>query len=165
MTTGRDGPWETEERSMCEGLTDDVFEIADCVELPADLCIHAEAADLDPAHDAAFDEWCAYLSERNLFLPVEQSCDADGLLLGWDMRGIRLGTPPPLLLGQLHFFFEKCPRHTRALLVHWVFWLVRFERINRRGTPAWTIADTVIEEDEESAFFQPNRLTIRHQAR
>lgn len=165
MIIGRAEAWETEERSISEGLTDDVFDMVDCVELPAELTVHAEAADLDPKHDQTFDEWCAYLSERDLFLPVEQSCDANGLLLGWDMRAVRLGTLPPRMLGQLHLFFEKCPRHTRALMVHWIFWLVRFERINRRGTPAWTLADTVLDGYEEPAFFRPGRLTIRSQLR
>lgn len=166
MITGPDGAWEIEERSMCEGLTDDAFDLVDCVGLPDDLFAHAQAADLDLAHDDTFDEWCAYLSERDLFLPVEQSCDADGLLLGWDMRAVRLATLPPRLLGQLHLFFEKCPRHTRALLVHWVFWLVRFERIRRCGKPRWTPFDTPISSaDEQSAFYRPNRLTLRSQIR
>jgi len=95
------------------------------------------------------------LSERDLLLPIEQSCDADGLLLCWDMRAVRLQTLPLATLAKLHFFLDRCPRHTRALLVHDVFWLVRFERIHRQGTPMWTMTDTVTESDEEPAFFRP----------
>ena len=161
MDSERDEAWQTEERSLGEGLSADTFDMADCVELPSELCAHAEAADADLTHADGFSEWLTYLSERSLLLAVEQSCDADGLMLAWDMRAVRLQTLPPAMLGKLHFFFDRCPRHTRAMLVHRVFWLVRFERIRRRGSPVWTVTDTVIEDAEEPAFFRPNRLTIR----
>ena len=163
MDKERCAAWQIEERSLGEGLTADTFDMADCVELPSELCAHAEAADADLTHADDFDEWLTYLSESALFLAVEQSCDADGLLLAWDMRAVRLQTLPSALLGKLHFFFEQCPRHTRALLAHYVFWLVRFERISRRGSPVWRVEDTVIEAEEDPAFFRPNRLTIRRQ--
>ena len=162
MDTRRDEAWQTEERSLGEGLGADTFDMANCVELPSELWPHAEAADVDLTHADGFGEWLTYLSESSLLLAVEQSCDAVGLLLAWDMRAVRLQTLPPAMLGKLHFFFDRCPRHTRALLVHWVFWLVRFERISRRESPVWTPVDTVIEDDDdEPAFFRPNRLTIR----
>lgn len=144
------------------GLNEHFFELARCVELPLELLAHAEAAEQDPEHEAEFHEWLEYLMEQLLLLPIEQSCDAEGLLLPWDMRAVRLSTLPGDLLAKLHFFFDACPRHTRALLVHEVFWLVRFERLQRSDSVAWTVHDVEIpEEDEEPAFFRPNLMTAR----
>lgn len=165
MRTEIPHPWHIEAEAISLGLTEHVFELADCVEWPAEFAAHAQAADADPDHAAGFDEWMAYLSEHDLLLPVEQSCDSQGLLLPWDMRGVRLQTVPVATLGRLHLFFEKCPRHTRALLVHNVFWLVRFERVQRRGTAKWSVNDVVFPDLEEPAFFKPNRLTLRNSAR
>ena len=158
-------PWQVESEAISLGLTDHVFELVDCVEMPAELAAHVQAADADPDHAAGFDEWMAYLSEHDLLLPVEQSCDSQGLLLPWDMRGVRLQTVPLATLSRLQLFFEKCPRHTRAPLVHYVYWLVRFERVQRRGTAVWKVNDVVFRNLEEPAFFKPNRLTPRHSAR
>lgn len=121
--------WWFECGEVVGGLTAHVFELAGCVVLPIELCAHAEAADLDADYINTVDEWLTYLSERKLLLPVEQSCNAQGLLLPWDMRAVRLRSLPDPLLCQLHFFFDKCPRHSKALLVHYVFWLGRVNTI------------------------------------
>jgi hypothetical protein len=144
------------------GLNEHVFDLVRCVELPLELLAHAEAAEQDPEYETQSNEWLEYLMEQLLLLPIEQSCNAEGLLLPWDMRAVRLSTLPADLLAKLHFFFDSCPRHTRALLVHEVFWLVRFERLQRRDTVAWTVDDEEIpEEDDEPAFFRPNLMTVR----
>ncbi|MEQ1686344.1 MAG: hypothetical protein ABL916_22065 [Burkholderiaceae bacterium] len=157
--------WQVEAEEISLGVTDHVFELVDCVDVPAELAAHVQAADTDPERSAVFDEWMAYLSEHDLLLPVEQSCDSQGLLLPWDMRGVRLQTVPLATLSRLHMFFAKCPRHTRALIVHYVFWLVRFERVQRRGTAEWTVNDVVFPKSEVPAFFKPSRLTLRNSAR
>jgi len=158
-------PWLIEDEAIVQGLDDHVYELAACVECPAELGAHRDAADADPAFLDDHEEWFAYVHNRGLLLPVEQSCSSEGMLLVWDMRAVRLQTLPPGLLSGLHFFFEKCPRHTQAMLVHYTFWLVRFERIQRRGTPSWTVADVIIPDYEEPAFFRPDRLRTRSSAR
>lgn len=136
MRTVPESPWQTESDLLAEGIPD-TLDMLDCVELPSELCVHAEAAALDPCYADEFDEWMAYLSEQDLFLAVEQSCGEAGILLEWDMRGVRLQTLPAPLLHKLHVFFADCPRHVRALLAHDVYWLVKFERIRRCGVATW----------------------------
>lgn len=157
--------WRIESESLTCGLDAHVYELVDCVKLPGELCAHAEGAEADTAHETAFDAWLMYLWERDLLLPIEQSCNPEGLLLPWDMRGVRLRTLPPDMLGHLHYFFENCPRHTRALVTHYAFWLVRFERVHRRGTPEWTTDDVDTAEDDEPSFFRPPLLVVRRYGR
>ena len=149
---------------MC-GLDADVYELADCVELPDELLSDAEQAEADLNFESDWDEWFEYLHNSELLLPVEQSCGSDGLLLPLDMRGVRLWTLPSELLIRLREFFDECPAHTKTLLVHHVFWLVRFERIRRRGTPNFDLRQVEIPDGEKPAFFRPNRLTVRFSGR
>ena len=44
-----------------------------------------------------FNEWWEVLfgrQEPEVLLSLEQSCDGDGMLLPWDLRGVRLRTAP-----------------------------------------------------------------------
>lgn len=161
----RADPWRIESESILCGLTDHVYDLAGCVELPAELRTHEAATDHDPQFSECVDEWFDFLCEKDLLLPIERPCDAQGLLLHWDMRAVRLLTLPAAQLASLHFFFEHCPRHIRALLIQQVYWLVLFERVRRRGTAVWSAVDVVDPEPEPSAFFRPNRLTIRRPLR
>lgn len=154
-------PWRIESESIVCGLTEHVYDLALSVELPAELHMHEAACSEDLGFSEEFEEWFEFLCERNLLLPIERSCDAEGLLLHWDMRAVRLQSMPAAQLGCLHFFFERCPRHIRALVVQHVYWLVLFERVHRRGTAVWSVADVVDQDCELPAFFRPSRLTIR----
>lgn len=129
MDCNESDAWVIEGTEGYLGLNAHVFDLTRCVELPHELLAHAEAAEVDPDSETESQEWLEYLMEQLLLLPIEQSCNAEGLLLPWDMRAVRLKSLPADLLAKLHFFFDNCPRHTRALLVHEAFWLVRFERL------------------------------------
>jgi hypothetical protein len=157
--------WRIEGESVLCGLDCEVYELADCVELPDELEVQATLADCDPGHEENWDEWFEFIHNSDLLLPVEQSCNSEGLLLPWDMRGVRLWTLPADLLSKLHLFFDECPRHTQALLVNHVFWLVRFERVRRLGSPILRLQDVEFPDEEEPAFFRPNLLTIRYSGR
>lgn len=157
--------WYAEGEAITCGLDADVFELVDCVELPDELLADKALANADPSFDASWDEWFEYLHNSELLLPVEQCCGCTGLLLAWDMRGVRLKTLPEDLLARLHTFFDDCPPHTRALLSHHVFWLVRFERIRRTGQPTFCLSSVQIPNDEQPAFFRPSLLTLRNSGR
>lgn len=132
--------WITESETIAEEVSfklDDLQGLVDCVELPDELLAADALADADKRFADSFGEWTWYLSSNDLFLALEQACDEQGLLLPWDMRGVRLATLPAPMLAKLHVYFERCPGHVRGLLTHWVFWIVRFERIARCGGPAW----------------------------
>jgi len=94
-------------------------------------------------------------------LVLEQCCDKDGLLLPWDMRGVRLRSAPPEGIADVHFLWEFCQREVYIKLTQRVFWMVRSERARRRGTPEWSPKDSLPRLKEEPAFFRPSRLTVR----
>ncbi len=109
-------------------------------ELPDELSAHAIAAQIDPDFDTLLNEWIAHVYEaevHTLMLAIEQSCD-NGVLLPWDMRGVRLQSLPHATLAQLHWLFGACPRHVLVHLVHYVYWVMRSERARRRGSPEWS---------------------------
>jgi hypothetical protein len=157
--------WQLESEFIGCGLGSEVFELVDCVELPAELTAHAEAASQDTDFDGTWDDWLGYLSAHDLLLPIEQSCDSTGLLLPWELRCLRLQTLPADLAFPLAVFLKECPRHARALLIHHVFWLVRFERVRRQGTPTLNLRALALPDDDAPAFFRPPVLTLRNYGR
>ena len=126
--------WLDEDELIVSNLDAEIDELADCVELPAELLAHREAADLDPEFDETYEGWYAHLHNSCLMLAVEQSCNDQGLLLEPDMRALRLALMPAKFGYALSVFMQQCPRHVRALVVHAVFWQVRFERIRRTSS-------------------------------
>ncbi len=133
-------PWHAEAQAWTYGHSYRDHEVACAAELPEELSAHAIAAQLDPDFDTQLNEWITHLYEaeiHTLMLAIEQSCD-NGVLLPWDMRGVRLGSLPPETLAQLHWLLGACPRHVLAHLVHYVYWVMRSERARRRGSPKWS---------------------------
>lgn len=140
MDTNDRDPWEAEALAMAEGLCAGDFEVAEAAELPNELRAHFEAAALDPEFGRRLDEWFDHLltdDDLTLLLALEQSCHL-GVLLPWDMRGVRLPTLPSATLTALHRLIETCPRHVLVHLTHRVYWLLRSERARRRGSPEWS---------------------------
>lgn len=118
---------------VCINL-DELKDFAACVERPAELCAHEEAATQDEDFDASYEEWLHLALNNDLALALERSCNDQGLLLDSDMRALRLQTVPDESRHALGLFFRSCPRHVRALLAHDLFWMVRIERGRRTGT-------------------------------
>lgn len=133
-------PWFAEADAFADGVEPGDFEVAEAAELPDELLAHAEAAALDPTFGQELDEWFEHLmtdDDQTLMLALEQSCHL-GVLLPWDMRGVRLATLPAVTLAALHRLLEACPRHVLVHLAHYVHWLIRSERARRRGSPEWS---------------------------
>lgn len=125
--------WVLAHEDIWEGIDDHVESLADSVERPAELVAHLEAADVDGGFARAFDEWFGHLQQHHLLLAIEQGSDEQGLMLPADLRAFRLGIMPADFQHAYSVFLAQCPRHVRALLNHYVYWLVRFERIQRTG--------------------------------
>lgn len=124
-------PWNAEADAFADGLDSRDFDVAMAAELPDELEEHAEAADDDPEFQQELDEWFEHLmtdDDHTLMLALEQSCYL-GVLLPWDMRGVRLATLPPVTLAALHRLLEACPRHVLVHLAHYVYWLLRSESL------------------------------------
>lgn len=133
-------PWHAEAEAWICNQSDSDYDVAEAAELPDELAAHAIAADNDPEFDTELDEWLTDVHEAEvptLMLAIEQSCD-EGMLLPWDMRGVRLQSLPAATLAQLHWLLGACPRHVLVHLVHYVYWLLRSERARRRGSPEWS---------------------------
>lgn len=133
-------PWQAEADAFGAGVESRDFEVAEAAELPDELGVHAEAADEDPEFQKELDEWFEHLmtdDDQTLLLALEQSCHM-GVLLPWDMRGVRLATLPSTTLAALHRLIEACPRHVLVHLAHFGYWLLRSERARRRGSPEWS---------------------------
>ena len=132
-------PWEAEAAAIEFDERD--FDVAYAAELPSELSHHEIAADADKHFDNEFDDWLetVFGSENQVVLvAMEQSCDDDGILLPWDMRGARLRSLPYEALCRLQLFWDSCPKHVAVHLTHFVYWLVRAERARRRGAPEWS---------------------------
>lgn len=127
--------WEELHQEIWFGIDRHIRELAGSVELPAELLAHLEAAAQDEAFAESLDEWFGYLQSHHLLLAIEQSCCEQGMLLPADQRALRLCIVPTELQSALGVFMRRCPRHLRALLIHEVYWLVRFERVHRTGLP------------------------------
>ena len=133
-------PWYAEADAFANGLESGDFEVPQAAELPDELLAQAEAAQHDPDFQQELDEWFEHLltdDDHTLMVALEQSCHM-GVLLPWDMRGVRLATLPSNTLAALHRLMEACPRHVLVHLAHYVYWLVRSERGRRRGSPEWS---------------------------
>lgn len=130
--------WYAEACAMALSQPD--FEAASAAELPDELAHHAHAANADDQFSALEDEWLNFLYGEcfpEVLLGLEQSCH-DGILLPWDMRGVRLQGIPDDALSKLHFFWRECPAHVAAYVMLQVYWLVRIERARRTGRPDWS---------------------------
>ncbi len=127
--------------AMCEGLYPGDFDVDAAAVLPDALAAVAVQAGANPNFEAEFDEWLDHLltddDDLTLLLAIEQSCHL-GVLLPWDMRGVRLATLPPATLASLHRWLEACPRHVLVYMANYVYWLLRSERARRRGSPEWS---------------------------
>ena len=155
-------PWKAEAESIEFDERD--LDVAYAAELPSELTHHEIAADADEDFDDEFDEWLQTLSgseDQVALLALEQSCDEDGMLLPWDMRGVRLWSAPPEAVSALHLFWDTCPLHVAAHVTHHVYWLIRAERAKRRGKPEWSPRHSLPPAQEERAFFRPSALVLR----
>jgi hypothetical protein len=151
--------WEAEGDAI--DLSDSDYDVAETAELPAELHHHYATSRADPNFWTEFDEWFESLyQDQTLLVAIEQSC-SEGILLPWDMRGVRLQSAPYPVLCRLQLFFDRCPRHVAVHLNLFVYWLVRAERARRRGTPEWSPLSPLPPSTEPRAFFRPSTLTIR----
>lgn len=154
-------PWDVEADAI-EFDADD-FESAEAADLPEGQEQFGVVAQEDEFFEQQFDEWFEYLFGNNLLaLGLEQSCH-DGVLLPWDMRGVRLTGIPDDALAMLRFFFKHCPKHVVAHLAVRCYWAVRLERVRRSGRPDWSCRDPLPPATEPRAFFRPSALTFRRQ--
>lgn len=140
----------------------DDWDVALCAELAPELWHHRIAAQEDPAFDDELFEWDGYVMEREIRLPLEQSCH-EGALLPTGQRAVRLQTCPETQLRPLRWFFEECPRHVRAHLALYNWVLVRLDRARRTGSPEWR-PETALPAPEEHAFFRPPVVKFRNRA-
>ena len=141
----------------------DDWDVAMCANLPDELWFHALAAEEDPTFWEELVDWDGHLMERELRLPLEQSCH-EGMLLPTGQRAVRLRSCPESLLRPLRWFFEECPRHIKAHLALYNYVLVRLDRARRTGNPEWQ-PETALPAPEEPVFFRPPKLTVRNYAR
>jgi hypothetical protein len=108
-------------------------------------------------------EWDIFVFQKDIRLPLEQSCH-QGVLLPSGQRAIRLRSCPDEMLNPLRWFFELCPRHVRVYIALYNWVLVRVDRARRTGNPDWR-PETALPAPEERAFFRPPVLTVRNYAR
>ncbi len=156
-------PWHAEGAAI--DFDDCDFDVAHAAELPDELSAHGIAAAADADFDDEFWDWFGALyepEEQIVLLALDQSCD-EGILLPWDMRGVRLWSAPPEAISKLHWFWDKCPRHIAAYVAHYNYWLVRAERARRRGSPEWSPRHPLPPVEEEHAYFRPSTLVFRRQ--
>ena len=137
-------------RFECDG--DDLATV-ECAELADESWHHRVLADEDPNFEDELNEWHDYIYEKDILLPLEQSC-YEGVLLPTGQRAIRLESCPELMLSQLRWFFELCPSHVKSHLTLRVHVLVRLDRARRTGNPDWR-PKTALATPEESYFFAP----------
>jgi hypothetical protein len=72
-------------------------------------------------------EWDNHIYERDILLPLEQSC-SEGVLLPMRKRALRWQSCPENLLARLRWFFELCPAHIKSHLALRFYVLVRIDR-------------------------------------
>lgn len=82
----------------------DDWDVAMCANLPDELWFHALAAEEDPTFWEELVDWDGHLMERELRLPLEQSCH-EGMLLPTGQRAVRLRSCPESLLRPLRWPF------------------------------------------------------------
>ena len=139
------------------------LETVECAELADELWHHRIMADEDPNFPDELDEWHDYIYEKDILLPLEQSCH-QGVLLPTGQRAIRLESCPEMMLSHLRWFFELCPTHVKSHLALRIYVLVRLDRARRTGNPDWR-PETAPPPAEESVFFRPAALKFRNYAR
>lgn len=147
-------------RFECDG--EDLVTV-ECAELADELWHHRVMADEDPDFQDELDEWHHYIYEKDILLPLEQSC-YQGVLLPTGQRAIRLESCPELMLSHLRWFFELCPTHVKSHLALRIYVLVRLDRARRTDNPDWR-PETALPAKEESVFFRPATLKFRNYAR
>ena len=134
-------PWQAEGDAIAMGLAERDHDVAGAALLPDELADYCAEGDEDEDFAESFEQWGTWVLEaaedQCLALAIEQSC-AEGALLPWDMRGVRLQSVPADTLARLHWFFDHCPRHVLVHVVHYMYWLIRSERARRRGTTHWS---------------------------
>ena len=135
----------------------------ECAELAEELCHHVIAAEEDPNFQDEHIDWHDYIYEKDVLLPLEQSC-YEGISLPTGLRAIRLESCPERMLSHLRWFFECCPNHVKSYLALRIFVLVRLDRARRTGKPDWRPA-TAEATPEPSVFFRPATLRFRNYAR
>lgn len=145
-------------------LSGDDFDTAYCAELPDELEHFTEEAERDDTFESEYEEWMGFLfqGENVVLLGLEQSAH-EGALLPWDMRAVRLDGIPDEALSKLHFFWDHCPEHVAAHLTLLTYWVVRLERVRRKGHATWSCREPAPPAKEESAFFRPPKLVFRRQ--
>ena len=143
--------------------TDEEWEVATCAELADGLWYHQLAAAEDPNFEDELTEWDLFVFEKNLRLPLEQSCH-QGVLLPLGHRAMRLVSCPESMMNPLRFFFSDCPRHIQAYLALYNYVAVRLDRAKRTGNPEWR-PETALPAPGEHAFFRPPVLRPRNYAR
>lgn len=142
---------------------DDDLDTVECAELADELWHHRIMADEDPNFQEELSEWHDYIYEKDILLPLEQSC-YQGVLLPTGQRAIRLESCPELMLSHLRWFFELCSSHVKSHLALRIYVLVRLDRARRTGDPDWR-PETAPSSEEESVFFRPAALKLRNCAR
>lgn len=147
-------------RFECDG--EDLATV-ECAELADELWHHRIMAEEDPDFQDELDEWHDFIYEKDILLPLEQSCH-QGVLLPTGQRAIRLESCPELMLSHLRWFFELCPSHVKSHLALRISVLVRLDRARRTGTPDWR-PDTALPAPDEPAFFRPATLEVRNYSR
>lgn len=141
----------------------DDWDVALCAELADELWYWQEVAEEDPDFGDELLEWDIFVFQKDIRLPLEQSCH-QGVLLPSGQRAIRLRSCPDEMLNPLRWFFELCPRHVRVYIALYNWVLVRVDRARRTGNPDWH-PETAMPAPEERAFFRPPVLTFRNYAR
>ena len=131
----------------------------ECAGLADELWHHKVMADEDLNFFGELLEWTDYIYERDLLLPLEQSCH-EGMLLPVDQRAVRLESCPEQLISPLRWFFDLCPIHIQSYIALHFFALVRLDRARHTGNPDWR-PSTAFAEPEESVFFRPSKLLFR----
>ena len=142
---------------------DEEWQVAACAELADELWDDELEAAEDPDFEDELMEWDMFVFDKNLRLPLEQSCH-QGVLLPLDQRAMRLVSCPESMMNSLRFFFSDCPRHLQSYIALYNYVVVRLDRANRTGNPDWR-PETALPVPEEHAFFRPPVLRFRNYAR
>jgi hypothetical protein len=112
------------------------WDAADCAELADELRYLEILADADNRFEEQWTDWHAFVFEKAIWLPLEQSCN-EGVLLPREQRVLRLASCPESLLQPLRWFFRLCPAHVQARVALETFVIVRSERARRTGCSDW----------------------------
>lgn len=112
------------------------WDATECAQLADELAYLGDAVLDDERFDDTYAEWHDFVLEKEIWLPLEQSCH-EGVLLPTEQRAVRLASCPEQLLRPLRWFFELCPEHVKAYIAMDFSVVVRSERARRTGSPEW----------------------------